>query len=99
MAARRTAAGWWDKGQHLWEASTGRQYGQQAALQPSGLFAFTHICLPNGFRLCRVGEVVAQRAREAGVDAVHWPRKHGQRYHGKIAAMIEALKAQGVKLI
>ena len=43
--------------------------------------------------------MVAQRAQQAGVDAVHWPRKRGQRYHGKIAAMIEALRAQGVKLI
>lgn len=49
-------------------------------------------------RCGRIGEAVAQRARQAGVDAVQWQRKRGQRYHGKVAALIEALKAQGVKL-
>lgn len=49
-------------------------------------------------RCGRIGEAVAQRAQQAGVGAVQWQRKRGQRYHGKVAALIEALKAQGVKL-
>ena len=48
---------------------------------------------------CRVGEVVAPRAQQAGIDAVHWPRKRGQKYHGRIATIVDALKSKGVALI
>lgn len=46
----------------------------------------------------KVGAVVGQRLQKAGVTTVHWPRPRGKRYHGRIASMLEALKAEGVKL-
>ncbi len=74
-------------------------YGMSNAVKQSYILKGGEACPEVRLLDCRVGEVVAQRAQAAGVDSVHWPRKHGQRYHGKIAAMLEALKAQGVKLI
>lgn len=47
----------------------------------------------------RVGEVLAQRAQQAGLAGVHWQRPHGQRYHGKRKALIEALRGAGLPLI
>ena len=46
-----------------------------------------------------VGELLAQRAQQATVDGVHWERKRGQRYHGKIAVLLTALKVGGVQLV
>ncbi len=45
-----------------------------------------------------VGTMVAERCIEAGVDAVHWDRKQGDKYHGRNKAMLEAIMAKGVKL-
>ena len=46
-----------------------------------------------------VGELLARRAHQAAVDGVHWERKRGQRYHGKIAALLTAMKAGGLPLV
>jgi ribosomal protein L18 len=46
-----------------------------------------------------VGELLAARAAAAGVEGVHWQRKAGQRYHGRLAALITSMQAQGLKLV
>lgn len=46
----------------------------------------------------RVGEAVAERAAASGVSAVHWDRPHGTRFHGKVASLIDAMKAKGLPL-
>ncbi len=46
-----------------------------------------------------VGELLARRAQEAAVDNVHWERKRGQRFHGKIAALLTAMQSGGLKLV
>lgn len=45
-----------------------------------------------------MGELVAERAAGSKVDAVHWARKQGQRYHGKIAALLQSMQAAGLPL-
>ena len=45
-----------------------------------------------------VGELVAERAAGSKVAAVHWARKQGQRYHGKIAALLQSMQAAGLPL-
>lgn len=45
-----------------------------------------------------IGRLLAERALAKKVPAVHWPRKRGQKYHGKIAAVIDAMKASGLPL-
>ena len=47
----------------------------------------------------RVGEVLAQRAAAAGIEGVSWQRKQGQKYHGRIASLIESMKQSGLKLV
>ena len=46
----------------------------------------------------RIGELLAERAKQAGVPAVHWRRKHGQRYHGKIKELLQSMTAAGLPL-
>lgn len=46
----------------------------------------------------KVGELLAQRARQGAVPAVHWARKQGQRYQGKAAALIQSMQAAGLPL-
>lgn len=46
----------------------------------------------------KVGELVARRAAQKQVTQVAWIRKQGQRYHGKIAALIESMQASGLPL-
>src|ERR671921_476848 len=45
----------------------------------------------------RVGELVAQRAREAGVDAVVFDRG-GNKYHGRVAAIADGAREGGLAL-
>lgn len=47
----------------------------------------------------RVGELVAQRAQQAGLSGVHWPRRRGERFHGKRAALVNAMRAAGLTLV
>lgn len=47
----------------------------------------------------RVGETLAKRAVEKGIDGVEWKRKRGQRYHGKIAALLTSMNTNGLKLV
>jgi len=47
-------------------------------------------------RARRVGEVLAERARAAGVTAVVFDRG-GNRYHGRIAALADAARAGGLE--
>ena len=44
----------------------------------------------------RVGQVVAERARAAGIEKVAFDRGHF-RYHGKVAALAEAAREAGLK--
>ncbi|KAK9827301.1 hypothetical protein WJX81_002492 [Elliptochloris bilobata] len=46
----------------------------------------------------RVGEVLAQRATAAEIPAVHWIRKRGQRFHGKVKEFITSMRAAGLPL-
>jgi large subunit ribosomal protein L18 len=45
----------------------------------------------------RVGELVAQRAKDAGVDAVVFDRG-GNRYHGRVAAIADGAREAGLTL-
>ncbi len=45
----------------------------------------------------RVGELVAQRAKQAGVEAVVFDRG-GNRYHGRVAAIAEGAREGGLDL-
>jgi large subunit ribosomal protein L18 len=45
----------------------------------------------------RVGELVAQRAKAAGVDAVVFDRG-GNKYHGRVAAVADAAREAGLSL-
>eukprot|EP00850_Spirogloea_muscicola_P014985 SM000111S18808 [mRNA] locus=s111:305308:305700:+ [translate_table: standard] len=47
----------------------------------------------------RVGEALAARLLGAGVGAVAFELGRGERYHGKRAALLDALRAAGVRLI
>jgi large subunit ribosomal protein L18 len=45
----------------------------------------------------RVGELLAQRAAEAGIEAVVFDRG-GYRYHGRVAALADGAREGGLKL-
>ena len=45
-----------------------------------------------------VGELVAKKAKEKDIPAVHWERKHGQKFHGKVKALLEAMQREGLPL-
>jgi large subunit ribosomal protein L18 len=45
----------------------------------------------------KVGELVAQRAKDAGVDAVVFDRG-GNRYHGRVAAIADGAREAGLTL-
>ncbi len=45
----------------------------------------------------RVGELLARRAQEAGIDAVVFDRG-GYRYHGRVAALADGAREGGLKL-
>ncbi|MBK8468687.1 MAG: 50S ribosomal protein L18 [Actinomycetales bacterium] len=45
----------------------------------------------------KVGELVAQRAKEAGVDAVVFDRG-GNKYHGRVAAIADGAREGGLAL-
>ena len=45
----------------------------------------------------RVGELLAQRAQEAGIEAVVFDRG-GYRYHGRVAALADGAREGGLKL-
>jgi large subunit ribosomal protein L18 len=44
----------------------------------------------------RVGELVAERARSAGVDSVVFDRA-GNKYHGRVAALADAARGGGLQ--
>ncbi|PRW59382.1 50S ribosomal L18 [Chlorella sorokiniana] len=46
-----------------------------------------------------IGESLAQRAKDAGLEGVHWRRRHGESYSGKRKELIEALRAAGMPLV
>ena len=46
----------------------------------------------------KVGELLAARAKEQRIPAVHWQRKHGQHFHGKVKSLLEAMQSAGLPL-
>jgi large subunit ribosomal protein L18 len=55
-----------------------------------------HCAHPN---FCRIGELLAQRAQQAGLSGVHWRRRHGEQFHGKRKALIDSMRDAGLPLI
>lgn len=47
-------------------------------------------------RGAKVGELIAQRAKEAGIEAVVFDRA-GYQYHGRVAALADAAREGGLK--
>ena len=47
----------------------------------------------------RIGELLAQRAQQAGLSGVHWRRRHGEQFHGKRKALIDSMRDAGLPLI
>jgi large subunit ribosomal protein L18 len=45
----------------------------------------------------KVGELVAQRAKEAGITAVVFDRA-GHKYHGRVAAVADGARSEGLEL-
>ena len=45
-----------------------------------------------------VGKLLAERAKAAGIEAVHWDRKQGQKFHGKIKELLQTMQAEGLPL-
>ena len=47
-------------------------------------------------KAAKVGALIAQRAKEAGIDAVVFDRA-GYKYHGRVAALADAAREGGLK--
>lgn len=45
-----------------------------------------------------IGTILADRAKAASVQYVHWDRRRGEKYHGKLAALLGAVQEGGVQL-
>jgi len=46
-----------------------------------------------------IGRLLAERAQAAGgIDAVHFERKRGQRFAGKLKALIESARQHGLQV-
>lgn len=45
-----------------------------------------------------VGAILASRAIAANVNQMHWDRRRGEKYHGKLAALLDSMKETGVQL-
>ena len=76
--------------------------GQQVCKKTCGSMLYAHVAAGIDFSNAgdrRVGELVAQRAQQVGLTGVHWPRRRGERFHGKRAALINAMRAAGLPLI
>lgn len=43
-----------------------------------------------------VGRLIAERSKEKDISAVHYKTKHGERYHGKLQVLLEAIRAGGI---
>ena len=46
-----------------------------------------------------MGELLAQRAKAAQIEGVHWARKPGQKYHGRIASLLDSMNGAGLPLV
>ncbi|KAI3438530.1 hypothetical protein D9Q98_000958 [Chlorella vulgaris] len=84
---------WRTADQHVVAAASTIEPPVQAALKEAGA---SLSCLQAA---SRVGELLAERAKQAGLDGVHWRRKHGEKFHGKRKALIEGMKEAGLPLI
>jgi ribosomal protein L18 len=65
----------------------------------ASIFLVSLINIALYFVSCRVGELLAERAAAAGIDGVSWQRKHGQKYHGRVASLITSMQDKGLKLV
>lgn len=45
-----------------------------------------------------IGTILASRIKAANLQSVHWDRRRGEKYHGKIAALLDAVKGEGIQL-
>ena len=46
----------------------------------------------------QIGLFLALRIKAANLQSVHWDRRRGEKYHGKIAALLDAVKGEGIQL-
>ncbi|GMH33987.1 hypothetical protein BSKO_01821 [Bryopsis sp. KO-2023] len=44
-----------------------------------------------------VGRLIAERSREKDISELHYKTKVGQRYHGKLQVLLDAISAGGLK--
>jgi len=45
-----------------------------------------------------VGRAIAARAKSASIDAVHFEKPRGKRFHGKLKALIDNMREAGLPL-
>ncbi len=45
-----------------------------------------------------VGRAIAARAKSASIDAVHFEKPRGKRFHGKLKALIDTMREAGLPL-
>lgn len=45
-----------------------------------------------------VGRAIAARAKSASIDAVHFEKPRGKRFHGKLKALIDNMRDAGLPL-
>lgn len=45
-----------------------------------------------------IGAILGTRAKAASLEHLHWDRRSGEKYHGKLAALLDAVKNAGVQL-
>ena len=69
-----------------------------AASGGAGTSAARRVSVSDKRAAALVGARIAARVKAIDVDAVSWARPYGARYHGKNAALMDAMKANGVGL-
>jgi large subunit ribosomal protein L18 len=73
--------------------------GSRVLAAASSLEPTVRQSLPNGGNIDaarRIGQLIAERARNAGIDQVAFDRA-GFRYHGRIKALADAAREAGLK--
>jgi ribosomal protein L18 len=42
------------------------------------------------------GKVIAEQAKAANITAVHWEKPHGKKFAGKLEALINTIRREGI---